>query len=474
MLARNSFGRCYLSLIIGISSLNPKIVLSFFHLQRSRRFHITTACKMSDPSSVIHFNHAGASPSPDSVIQKVVDHMYLEQRLGGYAAAEDAKEELVQVYERTAKLLHAGSAAEIALVESSTVAWTRLFYAMVEYHERLRKENNTKKTILISEAEYAAQVVAAIKFTREHEGWSVVAIPSAVSGDGTSTGVVDMLALKSMLEGTYKINGGRLDPDSIAVVCVTHVPTNSGIINPVQDIGELLHEYNSNSFYLVDACQSVGQMDVNVKKLRCHGLCGTGRKYLRAPRGTGFLYVDEGIVSLLEPSHIDHACAPIRTVPSKVSSSVDVEYSFQEGAKRFEFWEFSAAAKLGFGEAVRFAMDDTGGANAIAEKIHAIGLELQKQLQAIEGIEIYYPGTRSGIITFRTSQVEPENLKEHLWEVDNFGNQFEVSVVPATSTPLDTARTKVKNLVRASVSYTTTQREVLKFCERLQQILGEN
>jgi len=118
-------------------------------------------------------------------------------------------------------------------------------------------------------------------------------------------------------------------------------------------------------------------------------------------------------------------------------------------------------------------MNDAGGVNAIAEKIHSIGLKLQKQLQAIEGIEIYYPGTRSGIITFRTSQLEPEKLKEHLWEADNFGNQFEVSVVPATSTPLDAARTKVRNLVRASVSYTTTQREVLKFCERLQQILGE-
>jgi len=429
-----------------------------------------TVRRASD-SCIIHLNHAGASPSPTCVIERVVQHLYHEQILGGYAAAAAVQEEVDQVYHKTAALLHAASPCEIALVESATVAWTRLFYAMAEHCERM---HNKKKVILVSEADYAAQVVAMTKWAQEHEGWQVIALPSVLDDNGSSTGIVDLDVLANMLQGRHTTYSGKvLDPESIALVCVTHIPTNSGIVNPLEHIGQLLVKHEANAFYLVDACQSAGQLDLNVQNIRCHGLCGTGRKYLRAPRGSGFLYVERETASILRPSHVDHECARLVSVPFDYPKrdDVHVDYEFAESAKRFEFWESSAAGKLGFGAAVKYAMDDAGGMEVISQKIAKNALLLEQRLQVMGNVALHHPGTRSGLVTFFTD-LHPYTLKQQLWCPDANGNQFEVSVVPATSTPLDSARTKVPDLVRSSISYTTTEEEIDLFCDRVHGILS--
>lgn len=418
--------------------------------------------------TVIHFNHAGASPSPSSVIQRVMDHMYLEQQIGGYTAAAAVEAEMNQVYENTASLIGA-EPSEILLVESATVAWNRLFYAMVEHHE---KDNCGEKVILVSENAYGAQLVAMVKWAEEHDRWSILAIPSALKEDGSSTGMLDLNILETMLKGGFYRSKGHLDPATIALLCVTHIPTNSGVANPVEKVGRLLKQSGVAAFYLLDACQSVGQQDVNVKEIGCHGLCATGRKYLRGPRGSGFLFVDEATASILLPSHVDHECAPITRVPPAYPENTNVvlEYRFRNGAKRFGFYESSAAIKLGFGEAVRIVLEDTGGTKAIAKEIKHNSLQMQKCLKGIDKVILYYPGTTSGLVTFQTDR-DAELVKVELFAPDRNGNRFDVSVVPATSTPLDSARTLVPNLVRASVSYMTTAQEIDLFCERLREIL---
>ena len=266
----------------------------------------------------VQLNHAGASPSPQSVLDRVYAHLKLEQDDGGYAAQNAVQDsgELNKVYSDVAKLIHAtietpvpnesptlmANVHEIALVESATVGWTRAFYAMVQRDEQERNASfeadgnlpsTTTRVILVSEAEYAANVVAACQWAKDHdEHWIVLAIPSSTSDNG-STGMVDLDVLDSMLGGTfcYKSKSGAdvsLDPSSIALVCITHVPTNSGIINPVEKIGEKISTYNQrrkqetkesflNSIkYLVDACQSVGQIDVDVQKIKCDALVATG------------------------------------------------------------------------------------------------------------------------------------------------------------------------------------------------------
>lgn len=312
---------------------------------------------------IIHLDHAGASPSPTCVLDTVIEHLKLEQRIGGYAAASKRQDDLAQVYEDVACLIHASSPEEVALVESATVAWTRLFYSMVEYQDTSFDARN-RKVILISEAEYAANVVAACQWARTHDHWTVLPIPSSTNSDGRSTGIVDVQVFKDMLDGSHE----RLDPADIALVCVTHIPTNSGIVNPVQEMGTLIEEFNNNKgptddtrvLFLVDACQSVGQLDVNVQDIKCHGLTATGRKYLRGPRGTGFLYVREEFVDSLVPSHLDHACAPVTQVPPTYPPSSNVQdwidITLQPGAKRFEFWESNIGNTLSSCESSRVCL----------------------------------------------------------------------------------------------------------------------
>ncbi len=261
------------------------------------------------PLEGVNLNHAGASPSPSRVLDRVCAHLKLEQDIGGYAAQNVVQDsgELDKVYCDVAKLIHATTASEngqeIALVESATVGWTRAFYAMAQRDEQERRASSKAngdtvssrtRVILISEAEYAANVVAACQWAKDQDDhWIVLAIPSLNSSSG-STGMVDLEVFDSMLEGTfhYKDTSGvdvKLDPSSIALVCITHVPTNSGIVNPVEEIGKRISTYNNqrkeeqtersylNTIkYLVDACQSIGQMDVNVQKIYCDALVATG------------------------------------------------------------------------------------------------------------------------------------------------------------------------------------------------------
>jgi len=459
--------------------------------------------QQQDRRNGVHLNHAGASPSPASVLDRVYGHLQLEQETGGYAAQNAVQQsgELDNVYSDVARLIHATETQEIALVESATVGWTRAFYAMVQrdemersasFHSNGDTPSTRTRVILISEAEYAANIVAACQWAKDHDDhWMVLAIPSSSSDNG-STGIVDLKVFDSMLEGTfcYKENSGadmKLDPASIALVCITHVPTNSGIVNPVDEIGERISAFNTrrkeegsylNSIkYLVDACQSVGQMDVNVQKMKCDALVATGRKYLRGPRGTGFLYISNGILSQdIMPSHIDHYGCPILKVPppslyelgTQLHDNGVIDFAPREGAKRFEFWESSISSRLGLGEAVRVAMEK--GLTEISRDIEHLSSFLRKQLEdTIPCVRIHHRGTTiCGIVTFSCDNVDAGAVQAAMWK-----EGFELSMVPATSTPLDSSTTNVPNLVRASVSYTTTEKDIEKFCGSLASFLKD-
>jgi len=471
-----------------------------------------------DRTQSIHLNHAGASPSPQRVLDKVCAHLQLEQDDGGYAAQNAVRDsgELNKVYRCVANLIQVSTEEkdssatvvppEIALVESATVGWTRAFYAMVQRDEQERKArfevdgdlpSTTTRVVLISEAEYAANVVAACQWAKDHDDhWMVLAIPSSTtasenSENSCSTGIVDLEVLDSMLEGTfrYKTTSGAeacLDPSSIAMVCITHVPTNSGIVNPVEEIGERIANYNQRQEkkksyhdsikYLVDACQSVGQVDVNVQKIKCDSLVATGRKYLRGPRGTGFLYVSSHILAHdIMPSHIDHYGCPISKVPSVSSYQLGsqlqnngvIEFKPREGARRFEFWESSISSRLGLGEALCVAMEK--GLTEISDEVEQLSKMLRNELETkMPGLRIHHrDSTTCGIVTFSCPGVDAKTVQSDMWE-----EGYELSMVPATSTPLDSSTTGVPTLVRASVSYTTTEDDIRAFCTSLASYLN--
>ncbi len=431
-----------------------------------------------------HFNHAGASPSPTSVLERVNRHTELEQKIGGYSAAEAVSHEINAIYQNIATLIHADSEHEIAILESATVAWTRAFYAMAE--KQLR-DDPARNVIIISDAEYAANVVAACQWARTHK-WTVLSIPSStmLAQDGdevidTSSGMVDPKVLQQMLAGNYDYTTPedglmtRLDPTRIALVCITQVPTNSGIVNPVDEIGSQISTHNSQNkdlgqlFYLVDACQAVGQLDVNVQDIQCHALVATGRKYLRGPRGTGFLYIASTILDTLMPSHVDHFGSPVKRVPPLYQDGFAIQnildYTPRSDARRFEFWESSAAGRLGLGVAIMHALEIS--LIKIEEDCTALSSQLRRELKLIPNVYIHHAHSSTcGIVTFYSTTVDSQTVKKKMQAAC-----FELSIVPATSTPIDSAKMGIPDLVRASISYTNSRAEISQFTKHLASVL---
>ena len=237
----------------------------------------------------------------------------------------------------------------------------------------------------------------------------------------------------------------------------------------------------------MDLLPSVGQLVINVQDMKCHALAATGRKYLRGPRGTGFLYVQKDIANALQPSHIDHAAAPVVRVMSQppnqgVCAGLEevneygLLHSYQPGAARFEFWEANIAARLGLGAAIDVSLEI--GMHQIENLCSTHGQLLRKRLAAIVRVNVHHYNDLDqkmcGIVTFWCDGIEASTIKEKL-QINDRGDGccFHLSIVPATSTPLDSSRTGLgmKQLLRVSLSYFNTEDEIDLFCKALQSIL---
>merc|ERR1740139_347612 len=251
---------------------------------------------------------------------------------------------------------------------------------------------------------------------------------------------------------------------------MTHIPTNCGAVNDLEGVGRVIEEFSSGRrrkvTYIVDACQSLGQRRGDVEKLKCDVLAATGRKYLRGPRGTGFLYVRLDLADRLVPSHIDHFGAPITGVPELMDAGA-VRYEYKKGARRFEFWERSVANLLGLGAAVDHAIGV--GIEAVEIRCKELALVLSKSLkeQLGDNVKVYCDPEgqmdHCGIVSFSIDELEPSAVKMYLLEKGGITS----SVVPKTSTPLNSASTECKDLVRVSVSYFNTEKEIETMCKVL-------
>ncbi|WP_038949149.1 aminotransferase class V-fold PLP-dependent enzyme, partial [Bradyrhizobium genomosp. III] len=221
-------------------------------------------------SRLAYLHNAGAALMPTSVVAAMKQHIDLESEIGGYAAADRETDRLEAVYGSVARLLNAAP-DEIALVENATVAWQMAFYALP-----FRKGDR----ILTAEAEYAANYVAFLQVSKR-TGATIDVVPSDASGE------LDVDALERMIDERVKL------------IAITWVPTNGGLVNPAAAVGKIARARGIP--YLLDACQAVGQMTVDVEAIGCDMLSATGRKFLRGPRGTGFLYVRRALLQRLPP-----------------------------------------------------------------------------------------------------------------------------------------------------------------------------
>jgi selenocysteine lyase/cysteine desulfurase len=367
----------------------------------------------------MHFNNAGAALMPTPVLDVQIDHLKLEAAIGGYEAAAEATERCEAVYTSVAKLIGART-EEIALVENATVAWDMAFYALP-----FAKGDR----ILTAEAEYAANYIAYLQVAKK-VGAVVETIPS------TNSGEVDVGALENMIDERVKL------------ISITHVPTNGGLVNPAVEIGKISKRHHIT--YLLDACQTVGHMPVDVEEIGCDILSATGRKYLRGPRGTGFLYVHGRLLETLEPPMLDMFAAEW-VAPDR--------FEVRPDARRFENWENNYAARLGLGVAVDYALDV--GLAEIWERIQKLAGTLRDGLSFIPDVKVRDIGrVQCGIVTFTLEGVDALDIKAALAT-----RRINVSVSNPSSTLLDASRRNLPPVVRASVHYYNDDAEIAQLLE---------
>ena len=366
---------------------------------------------------VVHFNNAGAALMPDLVVNRVIEHLNLEAEIGGYEAADAMTTELERVYESLGTLIGADS-SEIALPDSATRAWDMAFYS-------LGLEKGAR--ILTSESESASNFIAFLQRAR-HSGATVEVVPSEPNGQ------LSVDALEAMMD------------ERVALVAITHVPTNGGLVNPVAAVGGVCREHGVP--YLLDACQSVGQMPIDVEAIGCDFLAGTSRKYLRGPRGVGFLYVSTQAAGWLEPAMLDLRAA--------TWTSRD-DYHLEPDAKRFEQWESNVAARLGLGTAVDYAL--SWDVDTIWHFVANLASVLRQRLEELPEITVHDRGvTKCGIVSFSHARRDAQSIAAALHE-----QAMNVSLTTPNSTLLDATSRNLPTMVRASVHYYNTEREVTKF-----------
>jgi cysteine desulfurase / selenocysteine lyase len=374
----------------------------------------------------LHLNNAGASLMPRPVIDTVIAHLELEGRIGGYEAAEGAHDRIDGVYRAAARLVNS-SPQEIALTENATRAWDAVFYAM---------PFRPGDRILTGRAEYCSNYLAFLQIRRA-TGAEIVVIGDDEHGQ----------------LNTHEL-GARID-DRAKLISLTHVPTSGGLVNPAAEVGRIARE--TNVPFLLDACQSVGQMPIDVQEIGCDFLSTTGRKFLRAPRGTGFLYARKDRIAQLHPSVVD------------VRAATWVErdrYELRSDARRFETWEASYALQLGLGRALDYALDL--GLDAIWDRVATLAASLRRALSETPGVKVHDQGeVRCGIVTFTVEGWEARELSASLSAC-----RINVGVVDVDDTRLDFEARDLPAMIRASVHYFNTDEELLRLAELVRALAG--
>ncbi|MFI9201273.1 aminotransferase class V-fold PLP-dependent enzyme [Streptomyces sp. NPDC053048] len=362
----------------------------------------------------VHLNNAGAALLSRRTLDTMTSYLELEARIGGYEAANEQLPAIEAVYGAIAELI-GGRPEEVALFDNATHAWEAAFYSV-----RFRPGDR----ILTGRSEYGSNVLAYLHVA-QRTGAEIVVVPNDESGQ------LDTAALADLVDERVKLVG------------VSHVPTSGGLVNPVAAIGRITRR--AGVPFLLDATQSVGQFPVDVEEIGCDMLSATGRKFLRGPRGTGFLWVRPGVLDRLEPA-----------VNETAASVWDGKrgFTWREGARRFGTWEMSYSNVLGLGSAVRQALEL--GPDAIGGRARELGAALRERIDEVPGVRTYDLGReRCAIVTASVEAVAAPDVKAALAR-----HGVNVSVTTPETSHLDDEERGVHPLVRLSPHYYNTEDEL--------------
>jgi selenocysteine lyase/cysteine desulfurase len=376
---------------------------------------------------LVHLNNAGAALVPRAVRDAIDAHLDLEEQLGGYEAAEAQSARLQETYEGVARLLGA-RARNIAVVQNSTVAYAQAISAF---------DFEPGDVVLTSRSDYASNQIMFLSLARRR-GVEVVRAPDAAEGG------VDPEAVRRLVS--------RRRP---ALVALTWVPTNSGLVQPVEAVGRICQE--AGVPYLVDACQVVGQMPIDVQRLGCDYLAAAARKFLRGPRGVGFLYVSD--------QRLEAGAHPL-LVDMHGATWVEADaFDLTPDARRFESWEFAYALVLGLGAAAAYALDV--GLDTARDRARELAAYARTRLAMLPGVRVLDRGP--DLCAIVTAAVAGRDTKEIKLALRARG--INTSSPEREDAVIDMDDKQASSALRISPHYYNTKEEIDTAVEALKEIV---
>lgn len=374
-------------------------------------------------SDKLFFNSAGASLMPQTVVKAMAEHLQLEEQLGGYEAARRKSETADRLYQEIARLINC-KPSNIAFTNNATDAYARALSSIP-----LERGD----CIITTSDDYVSNQIAFISLQKRLK-IEVIRIKNLPDND------LDLEDLVSLIKKHHP-----------KLVAVTHIPTNSGLIQNVAGVGKICRQYDV--LYLVDACQSIGQLPVDVNEIGCDFLTAAGRKFLRGPRGTGFLYVSDRV--------LEEGLVPLFIDMRGANWTGFDDYAISKTAQRFEHWEHSHISLAGLAEAARYANDI--GLHHIASYNKLLADTLRYDLSQSKEIRVLDRGNQlSSIVTFCKKGGDINAIQKVLTE-----NNVYYSVSYKHFALIDFTHKNVDAAVRLSPHYFNTPEEI----EKVTQVL---
>jgi selenocysteine lyase/cysteine desulfurase len=373
----------------------------------------------------VHLNNAGAGLMPAEVLDAVCAYLREEAEQGAYETERRHGTTLeTGVYENLARVIDA-PVDDLALFDSATRAWTSTVGAL---------SLTARDRVWITPYEYAGNLILWTELHRR-TGARIEVVPLTAGGD------LDLDWMRRHVGA------------DVTVVSVPHVPSGCGIVNPVQEIGAILAPWRC--LYLVDACQSVGQLAVSVRKIGCDLLTGAGRKFLRGPRGTGFACIGPRLRDAATPLFHDlHVAGMI---------SADTYEVRTHGARRFEHAERGGAAVVGLDAALRHHLErepELDAGPTARDRVRAV-------VEELPGTRLIDPGSRhASLVTFVSERVPAEQVRDEL-----AARGVNVWVAEGAHTPLYMREQGVERAVRVAPHYDNPPSDIEVFAEALADVL---
>jgi selenocysteine lyase/cysteine desulfurase len=376
-----------------------------------------------------HLNNAGAALMPRPVIDAITDHVRLESEIGGYEAADLRADEVGRGYERLAELVGA-QARNIAVVANATAGFVQALSSF---------DFTPGDVIVTTRCDYTSNQIQYLALS-------------------TRLGV-EVVHANDLPEG-------GVDPDSVRaivqdrrpkLVAVSWIPTNSGLVQDVESVGLVCEE--AGVPYIIDACQAVGQIPIDVARLRCDYLSATARKFMRGPRGIGFMYAsDRALERGDHPLFVDMRGA--RWVITRA-------YEVAPTARRFEDWEFAYALVLGQAAAARYALDV--GVETARSRAWGLAARLRTALGSIPRVRVHDRGaTPCAIVTMTADGRHADPIVRALKDrrINTVSSLREFGIYDFDAKGIETA-------VRLSPHYYNTDAEVDEAVEAVRGIVGD-